>query len=71
MPFVLQPRDFEIVQSVFKSLIQSEWFDRTTANEKACAQLVLVLYGKGGLDVPELHAKCVDTARELFSKPRR
>ena len=69
MPFVLHPRDFEIVQSVFKSLIQSEWFDHTGANEKACAQLVLVLYGKGGLEVPELHAKCVDTARELFSKP--
>ena len=71
MPFVLQPRDFEIVQSVFKSLIESEWFDRTEANEKACAQLVLVLYGKGGLDVAELHAKCVDTARELFSRPPR
>ena len=71
MPFVLQPRDFDIVQSVFKSLIGSEWFDRTDANEKACAQLVLALYGKGGLDVAGLHAKCVDTARELFSKPLR
>ena len=49
MPFVLQPRDFDIVQSVFKSLIGSEWFDRTDANEKACAQLVLALYGKGGI----------------------
>lgn len=69
MPFVLQPPDFEIVQTVFKSLLNADWFERTAANEKACAQLVLVLYGDGGLSVPELHAKCIDTAQELFSKP--
>jgi hypothetical protein len=69
MPFILQPHDFEIVQTVFKSLLNADWFDRTEANEKACAQLVLVLYGDGGLDAAELHAKCIDTAQELFSKP--
>ena len=69
MPFVLQPHDFEIVQAVFKSLINADWFDRNEANEKACAQLVLVLYGDGGLDASALHAKCIDTAQELFGKP--
>jgi hypothetical protein len=68
MPFVLQPHDFEIVQTVFNALLDAEWFDRTEANGKACAQLVMVLYGDGGLNVPELHAKCLDTARELFGK---
>lgn len=70
MPFILQPNDFSIVQSVFQSLVDSDWFDRTPANEKACAQLVLVLYGKGGLSAEELHTKCVDTAREIFRKPQ-
>lgn len=69
MPFVLQPPDFEIVQTVFKLLLDADWFERTEANEKACAQLVLVLYGDGGLTVAELHANCIDTAQELFSKP--
>ena len=69
MPFVLQPNDFEIVQTVFNALLNAQWFDRTEANEKACAQLVMVLYGDGGLNVTELHGKCIDTARELFSKP--
>jgi hypothetical protein len=68
MPFILQPSDFEIVQAVFKSLLNADWFDRTEANEKACAQLVLVLYGTGGLTISELHGKCIDTAQELFSK---
>jgi hypothetical protein len=67
MPYILQPADFKIVQTVFQSLIEAEWFDRTTANEKACTQLVLVLY-KSGMTVEELHAKCVDTAREIFGK---
>lgn len=70
MPHILQPSDFKIVQTVFRSLIDADWFDRTVANERACAQLVLVLYGKGGLTVEELHAKCVDTAREIFSKSK-
>ena len=70
MSFILRPPDFEIVQSVFGKLIRSDWFDRTDANEKACAQLVLVLYGDGGLSVDELHAKCAETAQELFSKPQ-
>lgn len=68
MPYILQPADFKIVQTVFQSLVEAEWFDRTNANEKACTQLVLVLY-KGGMTVEELHAKCVDTAREIFGKP--
>lgn len=70
MPYILQPADFKIVQAAFQSLIEADWFDRTAANERACTQLVLVLYGKGELTAEELHAKCVDTAREIFSKPQ-
>lgn len=69
MSFILRPPDFEIVQSVFGKLTRSDWFDRTDANEKACAQLVLVLYGEGGLSADELYAKCVETAQEIFGKP--
>jgi hypothetical protein len=71
MPHVLQPADFKIVQTAFRSLIDEDWFDRTAANERACTQLVLVLYGKGGLSAEELRAKCIDTAREIFSKPEK
>ena len=37
----LSPRDYDIVQSVFKELAQAEWFERNPINEKACARLVL------------------------------
>lgn len=69
MPYVLQPVDFGIVQSVIHSLIEAEWFERTLENEKACTQLVLVMYGRGHLSRDELHGKCIDTARDIFRKP--
>lgn len=71
MPYVLQPPDFKIVQAVVLSLIEADWFDRTTENEKACTQLVLVTYDKGGMTTEELDSRCRDTAREIFSKPLR
>jgi len=69
MPHVLQPSDFRIVQAVIHSLLEADWFDRTSENEKACTQLVLVTYGNGGLTIEALHEKCVDIARDLFRKP--
>jgi len=71
MPYILQPPDFKIVQSVIHLLIEADWFDRTSENEKACTQFVLVMYGRGGLTKDELYDKCIETAKELFVKPRR
>ena len=70
MPYVLQPPDFKIVQAVVLSLIEADWFDRTSENEKACTQLVLVTYDKGGMTREDLYGGCVDTAREIFGKPQ-
>lgn len=69
MPFILPPPNFQIIQTVLRSLTMSDWFDSTAANVTACAELVSVFSGKGGMNVEELHARCVDTARELFGKP--
>ena len=70
MPYILQPADFKIVQAVILLLVDSDWFDRTTANEKACTQLVLVMYGRGNMTLEALYEQSVDTAKELFSKPQ-
>ena len=67
MSYVLQPNEFPVVQAVYGSLVNAEWFDKTTTNEKACAQLVL-LHFKAGTTLEELEALCIDTAREIFSK---
>jgi hypothetical protein len=70
MPIVFPLTKLQIIQTVIRSLTLSDWFDRNEKNEIACAQLVSVLSDQGGLTVEELHEKCVDTARELFGKPK-
>jgi len=67
MPYVLQPADFRVVQTVFRSIVDSEWFDRTPDNEKACTQLLLVWY-KDGMSADDLRGKCIEIIRDLFSK---
>lgn len=64
----LSPNEYDIVQAVFKWLAQSEWFDRTTANERDCASFVLLQYGDGGMSEAELRNKCRDVAMERFGR---
>jgi hypothetical protein len=64
----LAPGDYNVVNSVFKSLAQLEWFDRTDENEKACARLVLRQYSMAGLSEAALLAQCEDAAREMFTR---
>jgi len=63
----LSPREYDVVQAVFKSLAQSEWFDRTIENEKACARFVLLQY-QDGMHEDALLALCLNPARERFSR---
>ena len=63
----LSPRDYDIVQSVFKELAKAEWFDRNPVNEKACARLVLRQFGEGGLSVQQLRDQCEPIAKDRFS----
>jgi hypothetical protein len=39
MKMPLEPAEYEIVQGVFKRLVQAPWFDRTAPHEKECAKL--------------------------------
>ena len=68
MPFTLPQPRLKIVETVLQSLTRSDWFENSDANVKACTQLVMVLSGNNELSIDELHAKCIDTARELFGK---
>jgi hypothetical protein len=67
MQNALSPSEYDVVQTVFDALSRAEWFDRNHDNEKACARLVLLQYGDGGLDAEELRARCEHIARERFS----
>jgi hypothetical protein len=68
METALSPGEYDIVQTVFNTLTQAEWFDRNPDNEKACAAFVLLQYGQGGISVDELLARCEDVAIERFSR---
>ena len=64
----LSPDEYDVVQSVFKWIAQSEWFDRTPENEKACARFVLMQY-QSGMDHEILLALCRNEARARFGRP--
>lgn len=68
MQNALNPGDYEVVQSVFNSLAEAEWFDRSEANEQDCAKLVLLIHSSGIDDAERLHQACEPRARERFSK---
>ena len=68
MQNALSPVEYEMVHGVFKSLAQAEWFDRSEANERACAKLVLLVQSIGIDDAGALHRACEPQARERFSK---
>ena len=63
----LDPAEYDLVQSDFKSLAQAPWFDRTSANEKECAKLILHLYSCGIGD-DDMLAACLPEAHRRFSK---
>lgn len=62
----LSSEDHDLVQTVFKSLVRSTWFDRNDANERGCAKLVLMHYGTSGKTEDELRARCEDQAKAAF-----
>lgn len=68
MQTALNPLEYEMVQGVFKSLAQAEWFDRSNNNERACAKLVLLIHSTGIDDAERLRQACEPQARERFSK---
>lgn len=63
-----RPKEYDVVQAAFKWLAQSEWFGRTSANERDCANFVLLQYGDGGMKETELRNKCRDLAMERLSR---
>ena len=68
MQNALSPIEYNVVQSVFDSLAQAEWFDRTEPNKKECAKMVLLVHS-GGVVTPEaLLSICEPRARQRFSK---
>ena len=70
MQNALSPAEYHIVQGVFRSLAQADWFDRSEENEKECARLVLLMYSNGIGDALQLHEACEPRARERFAKPQ-
>jgi hypothetical protein len=68
MQNAMSPVEYDMVQSVFDSLAQAEWFDRSESNEQACAKLVLLVHCTGIDDAATLHRACEPQARRRFSK---
>jgi hypothetical protein len=68
MQTALSPVEYDMVQGVFNSLAQAEWFERNEANETQCAKLVLLVHSIGIDDAEALHRACETQARERFSK---
>jgi len=68
MPSALSPRDYDLVQAVYVKLVHSDWFDRTDDNERACARLVLMQFGEGGLESTGLFERCEALARSRFGR---
>jgi hypothetical protein len=66
MKMPLEPDEYEIVQGVFKRLVQAPWFDRTAPHEKECAKLVLQQYSAGAEDPEDLLAACEPEARQRY-----
>jgi hypothetical protein len=66
MKMPLEPAEYEIVQGVFKRLVQAPWFDRTAPHEKECAKLVLQQYSAGAEDPEDLLAACEPDARQRY-----
>lgn len=68
MQNALSPVEYDMVQGVFKSLAQAEWFDRNDRNERDCAKMVLLVHSSGIDDADTLHQACEPRARRRFSK---
>lgn len=64
----LTPREYMIVHEAFKSLAQADWFERNEANEKACAKLVLSKFDGSSATAEQLRHRCLDVAKERFSR---
>lgn len=68
MQNALSPAEYNLVHGVFKSLAQSDWFDRTDANERDCARMVLLVHSGGIDDADALHRACEPRARKRFAR---
>ncbi|MBX9456693.1 MAG: hypothetical protein KL863_12055 [Rhizobium sp.] len=68
MQNALSPNEYDVVRSVFDALAQAEWFDRTDANESACARLVLLIHSRGIVDPDALREACEPHAKNRYAK---
>jgi len=71
MQNALSPVEYDMVQGVFKSIAQADWFDRSDANECECAKMVLLIHSTGIDDADRLHQACEPQARKRFSRSKR
>lgn len=71
MPFtglVMLPQEMEVVQDVFKAVVDESWFHRTTSNEKEFAEFVLRAYRTGITDRDRLLIYCHEAAALRYSR---
>jgi hypothetical protein len=66
MKMSLDPAEYEIVQGVFKRLVQAPWFDRTAPHETECAKLVLKHFSAGFTNTADLLAACEPEDRQRY-----
>ena len=71
MQNALSPVEYDMVQRVFKSIAQAEWFDRSDTNERECAKMVLLIHFTGIDDADRLRRACEPQARKRFSRLKR
>jgi hypothetical protein len=70
MPFaalICQPEEMEMLQRVYKSILRTEWFDRTENNERVFARLIIDLFQRGMMDEERLFTEANSIARARLS----
>jgi phosphoglycolate phosphatase-like HAD superfamily hydrolase len=65
----LQPKQFDVVQGVFKRLARQPWFSRDIIRQQEFASYCLRTFQAGVTDPDRLYEACERAARERFAEP--
>jgi len=62
------PAQFQIIKTVYETLVSADWFYDTDESRQDISDLVMRQYRKGYTEFSDLLAACEPTARERYSR---
>lgn len=71
MPFatlICQPEELEMLQRVYRDILNNHWFDRTEQNERLFARILIGFFQRGIVDEDRLPLEANNVARTRLSK---